>query len=74
MDERQKLAEETREYLSQPNTRQAFLLLPTNKQLMTDLAHRVLNRRGWHHGLKSFDEVLQVVSEVALQESRLDGQ
>lgn len=72
MDERQKLAQETREYLSERNARSSFLILPTNKHLMTDLAHRVLNRRGWQHGLKSFDEVLQVVSEVARQESARD--
>lgn len=70
MDERQKIAQETREYLSQPHARGSFLLLPTNKNLMTDLANRVLNRRGWQHGLKSFDEVLQIVMSVAQEEAK----
>lgn len=67
MDERQKIAQETREYLSQPHARGSFLFLPTNKGLMTDLAHRVLNNRGWQHKLSSFDEVLKVVMKTAAE-------
>jgi hypothetical protein len=72
-EERQKLEKETREYLRCSSDRDVYLCSPISQDAIKDLARCVMRQRGWHHGLSSYEEVLQVVTDVVKSESRIDS-